>query len=141
MDGKTALRYARTRHADNDYARSRRQLQVIMAIREKALSLDLLPSVPTILDQLGGMIQTNIRPDQQLGLAQLGFGMSASSIMTASIDATLVTGAYLPDGSEGLELDWEAAEPMLDDFFGFEGTTPTTTPTRRATPTRTPVRR
>jgi LCP family protein required for cell wall assembly len=139
MDGKTALRYARTRHADNDFARSRRQLQIVLAIRQKALSLDLLPSVPSILDQLGGMVETNIPWEQQLGLAQLGFGMSASSTMTASIDGTLVTGAYLPDGSEGLRLDWEAAQPMLDEFFGFDTATPT--PGRRVTPTRTAVRR
>ena len=75
MDGKTALRYARTRHADNDFARSKRQLQVIMAIRQKALSLDLLPSIPSIIDKLGGLVQTNIPFDQQLGLAQLGFNM------------------------------------------------------------------
>ncbi|MGA7729891.1 MAG: LCP family protein [Chloroflexia bacterium] len=139
MDGKTALRYARTRHADNDFARSKRQLQIVMAIRQKALSLDLLPSVPSIMDQLGGMVETNIPWEQQLGLAQLGFGLSASSIMTASIDGTLVTGAYLPDGGEGLKLDWDAAQPMLDEFFGFDTATPT--PARRATPTRTAVRR
>lgn len=130
MDGKTALRYARTRHADNDYARSRRQLQVIMAIRQKAMSLDLLPSAPAILDQLGGMVETNLKVDQQLGLAQLGFGLSASSILTTSIDADLVTPTYLADGSEGLALDWDAAQPMLDDFFGFGTPTPAPSPTR-----------
>lgn len=142
MDGKTALRYARTRHADNDFARSKRQLQVVMAIRHKALSLDLLPAVPSILDELAGMVQTNLNWDEQLGLAQLGFGLSASSIITASIDGTMVYGSYLPDGSEGLRLDEDLAVPMLDEFFGFTTPTPspTATPPRRATPTRTPTR-
>jgi LCP family protein required for cell wall assembly len=139
MDGKTALRYARTRHADNDYARSRRQLDIALAVREKALSLDLLPSAPAILDQLGGMIETNIHWDQQLGLAQLGLGLSVSSIITSSIDAAFVSGAVLPDGSEGLQLDWDAAQPMLDEFFGFDSATPT--PEAVATPTRTPIRK
>jgi LCP family protein required for cell wall assembly len=149
MDGKTALRYARTRHADNDYARSKRQLQVVMAIRQKALSLDLLPSVPSILQQLGGMVETNIPWDQQLGLTQLAFNMSPSSIITAAIDSELVTPDYLPDGSEGLSLDVELAEPMFDEFFGFDAATPTPfvrvtvtpTPTRRATVIPTPTRR
>ncbi len=139
MDGKTALRYARTRHADNDFARSKRQLQVIMAIRQKALSLEMLPSAPSILGQLGGMVETNITWDQQLGLAQLGFELSASSIITSSIDGALVTGTYLPDGSEGLKLDWDAAQPMLDQFLGFDAPTPTSEP--KATRTPTPVRR
>lgn len=141
MDGKTALRYARTRHADNDFARSKRQLQVILAIRQKALSLDLLPSVPSIMDQLGGMVQTNIHLDQQLGLAQLGFGLSASSIITSSIDGEFVTGDYLPDGGEGLRLVRKTAQPMLDSFFGFDAATPTPEPKPTATPTRTPTRR
>jgi polyisoprenyl-teichoic acid--peptidoglycan teichoic acid transferase len=138
MDGKTALRYARTRHADNDFARSKRQLQVIMAIRQKALSLDLLPSIPSIIDQLGGLVQTNIPFDQQLGLAQLGFNMSASDIITSSIDASMISADYLPDGSEGLKLDEKLAQPTIDKFFGWDnGTlTPTPTATRRiATPT------
>ena len=59
-----------------------------MAIRQKALSLDLLPSIPSIIDKLGGLVQTNIPFDQQLGLAQLGFNMQASDIITSSIDGT-----------------------------------------------------
>lgn len=135
MDGKTALHYARTRHADNDYARSRRQLQVVMAIRQKAMSLDLLPSVPSILNDLSGMVQTNIPWDQQLGLAQLAFNMSSSSIITAAIDSTLVTPDYLPDGSEGLRLIEKKARPMFDEFFGFDAPTPTPIPKVTATPT------
>ncbi|MEO5952207.1 MAG: LCP family protein [Chloroflexia bacterium] len=135
MDGKTALRYARTRHADNDYARSRRQLQVVMAIRQKAMSLDLLPSVPSILRDLSGMVQTNIPWDQQLGLAQLAFNMSSSSIITAAIDSTLVTADYLPDGSEGLRLNEKRARHMFDEFFGFDAPTPTPIPKVTATPT------
>ncbi|HST06101.1 MAG TPA: LCP family protein [Chloroflexia bacterium] len=142
MDGKTALRYARTRHADNDFARSRRQLQVIMAVRQKALSLDLLPSIPSLMDQLGGLVQTNIPFDQQLGLAQLGFNMSASDIITSSIDDTMISPDYLPDGGEGLKLNEKLAQPTIDSFFGWDNGTPTPTPTVRATatpPSRTPT--
>jgi LCP family protein required for cell wall assembly len=141
MDGKTALRYARTRHADNDFARSKRQLQVIMAIRQKAMSLDLLPSIPSIIDKLGGLVQTNIPFDQQLGLAQLGFNMQASDIITSSIDGTMITADYLPDGSEGLKLNDELVQPVLDQFFGWGSGTATPTPTAaRRTPTATPTR-
>lgn len=149
MDGKTALRYSRTRHADNDYARSRRQLQVVMAIRQKAMSLDLLPSVPSILNDLAGTVQTNIAWDQQLGLAQLAFSISSSSIITSAIDSTLVTADYLQDGSEGLRLSERRAAPMLDQFFGFDAPTPTPVPTatttpkpnKKATATATPISR
>jgi LCP family protein required for cell wall assembly len=120
MDGKTALRYARTRHADNDFARSKRQLQIIMAVRQKAMSLDLLPKVPTLIDDLAGMVETNIPFDQQIGLAQLGYNIDASRVMTAAIDSTMIVPDNLPDGSEGFSLDWDVASPMLDEFFGVD---------------------
>jgi len=120
MDGKTALRYARTRHADNDFARSRRQLQIILAVRQKAMSLNLIPVLPNLIDDLGGMVQTNIPFDQQLGLAQLGYNIDASNIYTASIDGSMILPEILPDGTEGLKLDMEVAQPMLDRFFGWD---------------------
>ena len=120
MDGKTALRYARTRHADNDFARSKRQLQIILAVRQKAMSLNLIPVLPNLIDDLGGMVQTNIPFDQQIALAQLGYNIDASNIYTASIDAEMIQPATLPDGSEGLKLDMVAAQGMLDHFFGWD---------------------
>ncbi len=152
MDGKTALRYARTRHADNDFMRSKRQLQVIMAMREKAMSVDLLPSLPSIVNQLGGMLQTNIPFDKQMSLAQIAYGMEASQIMTSTIDNRMVGVMWLPDGSEGLRLDWKEARPMLNEFFGWSLSSPTASPiptTRpgrsgrgaRITPSATPTAR
>jgi polyisoprenyl-teichoic acid--peptidoglycan teichoic acid transferase len=152
MDGKTALRYARTRHADNDFARSKRQLQIILAVRQKAMALDLIPSVPSLIDQLGGMIETNIPFDQQLALVQLGYGITASSILTSSIDASMITAATLPDGSEGLKLNAKAAQPMLDEFFGWDTSsiasdvrsyaaeTPTVQTSAKSRPTSVPTR-
>jgi anionic cell wall polymer biosynthesis LytR-Cps2A-Psr (LCP) family protein len=147
MDGKTALRYARTRHADNDFARSKRQLQIILAVRQKAMSLNLIPALPALLDDLGGMVETNIPFDQQLALAQLGYNIDASDIMTASIDGSMILPATLPDGSEGLKLDMKEAQPMLDRFFGWDtsggafGAESAAAPTERAgtKPKATPV--
>ncbi len=41
LTGEQALYYARSRYGSSDFDRSRRQMQVIMAIREKAIALDL----------------------------------------------------------------------------------------------------
>jgi LCP family protein required for cell wall assembly len=119
MDGQRALEYARTRHADNDFARSKRQLQIILAVRQKAMSLNLLPSLPALTDALGGMVETNIPLDRQIGLAQLGYNIDASSIVTSAIDSTMISPVTLSDGSEGLKLDKEAAQPVIDRFFGW----------------------
>ena len=157
MNGKEALRYARTRHADNDFMRNKRQLQVILGVRQSAMSLNLIPALPSLIDQLAGMVETNIPLDKQIALAQFGYSIEASNIITASIDAEMITPTTLDDGSEGLLLNKKAARPMLEDFFGPGESTladagvssyndePTATPTRRAgsgarrTATKTPV--
>ncbi|MBK9053287.1 MAG: LCP family protein [Chloroflexi bacterium] len=48
FDGLTALKYARTRHVDNDFGRANRQQQVILAVRSKIVSM----GVTQLLGQL-----------------------------------------------------------------------------------------
>lgn len=55
MDGTTALKFARSRHAQQnnegtDYARARRQQKVIMALKDKILSNETLTNPKRILD-------------------------------------------------------------------------------------------
>lgn len=67
MDGVTALRYSRSRHGSNgegsDFARAARQQQVIMAIKEKALSLGFLTNpikISNLMESLGDHIKTDM---------------------------------------------------------------------------------
>ncbi|HMA33544.1 MAG TPA: LCP family protein [Chloroflexia bacterium] len=115
MDGARALQYARTRHADSDFGRARRQQQVIKAVREKALALNMLPRYMDLLNQIGDAVETNIPPEQQWALARLAGDIGSQGLYTAQIDSTMV----LPVGStDNLELRWDKARPMLDAFFG-----------------------
>ena len=55
MDGKTALKFARSRHAEadgGDFNRAKRQQQVMEAAREKVLSINFIPKIIPMLDQL-----------------------------------------------------------------------------------------
>jgi LCP family protein required for cell wall assembly len=45
LDGATALKYVRTRHADDDFQRSKRQQQVLLAIKDKLIENKLLTPV------------------------------------------------------------------------------------------------
>ncbi|MFO0704205.1 MAG: LCP family protein [Patescibacteria group bacterium] len=57
LDGKTALKYARSRHSEtegNDFSRSQRQRQVVLAIKDKLLSFS---SIPAIIDLAGKMFK------------------------------------------------------------------------------------
>lgn len=67
MDGVTALKYARSRHGSNgegsDFARAARQQQIILAIKDKALSLGFLTNpirITELIDSLGGHIRTSM---------------------------------------------------------------------------------
>lgn len=48
MDGETALKYARTRHADDDFQRARRQQQVLVAIKDQIVKDGLLSPKRTL---------------------------------------------------------------------------------------------
>jgi LCP family protein required for cell wall assembly len=115
LDGVRALEYARTRHSDSDFGRNRRQQQVIQALRARVLQLDMVPRLPMLLGELAGAIETNIPPDQQMLLAQLGGQIPQGNLYTAQIDSTLV---YEIAGTSNLQLNRAKAQPMLDRFFG-----------------------
>ena len=144
MDGATALKYARTRHADSDFGRIQRQQQVILAVRQKALGLNMLPQLPSLIDQFAGMVETNMDFNTQMGFAQLAASIKSSDIVTARIGSNLVSTVNDPYKSkpgapvEALDLNWDAARPMLDDFFG-RTLRPTRSP-RPPAPRRRPAR-
>lgn len=79
MDGNTALKYARSRHGDNgegdDFARSKRQQNVIMAIKDKALSLETLIN-PSKLKELYDQYATNVETDIDLQSVQSFYSLS-----------------------------------------------------------------
>lgn len=95
MDGERALQYARTRKSTSDFDRARRQQQVIMAVRDKVLSLNILPSltpknVLEIINTLGNSVQTDLTLDEILALARLAQEIDESNISRVVIDANYV---------------------------------------------------
>lgn len=66
MDGKTALIFARSRHGNNgegsDFARSKRQQKIILALKEKVLSFSTLTN-PIKINNIRKTLEKNIRTD------------------------------------------------------------------------------
>ena len=63
MDGVTALRYARTRHADNDFGRAARQQQVLQGLLDEIKRRGLLDQIelaPQLLDIAARSIRTTL---------------------------------------------------------------------------------
>jgi polyisoprenyl-teichoic acid--peptidoglycan teichoic acid transferase len=63
MTGEEALRYARTRHADSDFGRIKRQQQVVMDVLRQYKSQHLwqqISSAPALIDIFGDSVQTTL---------------------------------------------------------------------------------
>jgi len=102
MDGKTALRYARTRYMDSDFQRTRRQQQVILAIRDKVLSLNLLPRLPALFTSLQGAFATDLGLAELIPLAQTAATIDRNQIRQKTIEYPLITSAVTSGGSQVL---------------------------------------
>ena len=92
MNGATALEYARSRHGDNgqgtDFARSQRQQQILTAIKRKVLSIGGIGNLPSLLDALGGNVDTNMTLDDVEAIYNLVKGVNSAAIIHVGLDAT-----------------------------------------------------
>jgi anionic cell wall polymer biosynthesis LytR-Cps2A-Psr (LCP) family protein len=87
MDGDTALKYVRSRKGNNgegtDFARSKRQQKVIMAIKDKALTLGTIMDV-TKLKELYDLYRNNVDTNIDFGDVQ-GFYLLSQQIEFDSV--------------------------------------------------------
>lgn len=96
LTGHEALRYARTRHPDNDFGRARRQQEVILALREQALGQNLITQVNLLtkffplLNILGDSVRTDLNRDQMSALATLALSISTDNIDSYTIQDMLI---------------------------------------------------
>lgn len=69
MDGSLALKYARSRKSTSDYDRSRRQQQVISAVKERLRSGDFYTILSGLYDSLSKNVETNVSFIDAMALA------------------------------------------------------------------------
>ena len=141
MDGRTALRYARSRHADNDFGRGQRQQAVLLAARERVLQPAVIAKVPTMLGILQRSLRTNVPLQDVLPLFSLGRAVDTKNITTRAIDYTMVIDVN-GDGTI-LVPDRNKMRWAIEDVFGDSADTPdipTPTPPARPTSPPAPVR-
>jgi polyisoprenyl-teichoic acid--peptidoglycan teichoic acid transferase len=96
MDGATALKYARTRHADNDFGRAARQQQVLQEaareLRQRGI-LQQVEALPQLIEAMRSSIQTTMPIDdlQTLrGMGELAQQIGTDRIMRFSINPSTV---------------------------------------------------
>jgi LCP family protein required for cell wall assembly len=118
LDGETALWYVRTRHADSDFGRARRQQQFLLALRRQALQLDLLPKAPSLLASLADAVKTDLRPAEILALARIAKDIDASQVVNRVVDETMTTHWVTPAGAQVEVPDRAALRALVREVFG-----------------------
>jgi polyisoprenyl-teichoic acid--peptidoglycan teichoic acid transferase len=103
VNGEVALAYARVRKGyGDDFGRASRQQQVIMAIRDRILTLNMLPTLiskaPLLYQQLSSGIKTNLTLDQVIQLAYLAIQVNPENIKKAVIGPNEVNSATSAEG-------------------------------------------
>ena len=93
MDGKTALEYVRSRHAQgpegSDFARSKRQAKIITAFKDRIFSVDTIFNPRKILslyDVLQSSIDTDIKQDEFDDFIRLAEKMKGGKIQSTVLD-------------------------------------------------------
>lgn len=117
MDGVTALRYARSRYTTNDYDRGRRQRKVLLALWDKAMSLNLLPKWPQLWQEMSDSVQTDLGPVEMAALAFIGSQLKMDKITSRAIDNRVTTPWITPEGAQVLLPNAEKIHALLVDFF------------------------
>ncbi|HSG18081.1 MAG TPA: LCP family protein [Anaerolineae bacterium] len=120
MDGATALKYARTRHQDNDFYRAQRQQQVIMAARQKMLGLgpaELLRQAPFLYQQLSSGVRTDLSLDEIIRLATTASGIPTENIRREVLDQDYVMAYRTPAGASVLVPLNEQIAPLIQEMF------------------------
>lgn len=94
LDGKTALKYARSRESTSDFDRARRQQQILKATKEKAMKAGVFANPKKILD-IVAIVGNHVRTD-----------MSASDIKSLAdsvkdVDSANIINKVLDNGPDG----------------------------------------
>jgi len=116
MDGDRALKFARSRHGINidsgdseasDFARAKRQQKILLAVRDKSLSLETVINPKRVSDSveaLGDNIRTSLEPWEMVKLTEIAKNINREEIVNKVIDhgesgflysTTASSGAYV----------------------------------------------
>ncbi|MBW4436148.1 MAG: LCP family protein [Pleurocapsa minor GSE-CHR-MK-17-07R] len=122
MDGSTALKFARTRHGDNDFERARRQQMLVYALRDRILDFNLLPQLivqsPTLLNSLSNNLYTNLTLDQLIQVAVTVKDVPGDAIRTGVIDGSYIMPYTTAAGAQVLVPRRAMLGELLSNTFG-----------------------
>ncbi len=122
LPGDIALAYARNREtAGSDFDRAKRQQQVIMAVRDRVLSFNMLPKLitraPALYNELSSGISTNMTLDEATKLGWLAIQIPQANITQAQLGPDQVEFGKSPDGLDILIPIPDKVRQVRDQIF------------------------
>jgi len=119
LNGHDAMRYARTRATRGaDFDRAKRQQQVLLAIRDKALQIGIIPKIPELWNTMSDTVETDLQLVDIVELAQLADEIDTDNIQNAVIDSTMTIDYKVPDtGAQVLLPLREKIRVVIDEIF------------------------
>lgn len=126
FDGLDALAYARVRKVlgESDLTRAARQQEVLVALRNQAVSAGLLVGLPQLLEAVGSTVRTDLAQDQLPQLAALAEQIGGSRTVKVVLTSPQIkagSGAY---GSVFLPVPARIKQ-LVKVIFGSPGADPT----------------
>lgn len=133
LPGDLALAYARARKTEGgDFDRAQRQQQVILAIRNRILSFDMLPTLiaksGVLYNELSSGIHTNLTLDESIRLAWLASQISEDQIRKGIISPPDQVSLYTATSADGQQQEvlkpiTEKIRILRDEIFTAAGPT------------------
>ena len=123
LDGPDTLAYARVRKgAGDDFGRAERQQQVLLAVLERIVSLDMLPvlisKAPALYQELSTGVRTNLSLEEMISLALLAVKVPDENIRKGVIGLPNMVGFHTrPDGAEVLRPVPDQIRQLRDRIF------------------------
>ena len=126
LPGQWALAYARNRYTQGgDFDRAQRQQQVILGIRDRILSFDMLPTLikkaPMLFQQLSGGVHTNLGLDDAIKLSLLAKDVPAENIKQGVLGTGYTIFGRSPDNLSIVIPIPDKVHLLRDEIFATSG--------------------
>ncbi len=117
MTGEEALRYVRSRYTGGDLDRARRQQRVLLAMRDRALEINLWPHIPALYREFRDRVLTDLGPLDVLDLAQFGLRLRPEDIHGFVIGRPMVRDWITRGGAMVLVPDYRQIRQAIEALF------------------------
>ena len=117
LTGQELMAYIRARKETNDIDRARRQQRAILAMRDRARALNLLPRLPALYSAMRESVQTDLSLAEMLRLARMAMDIPPERVHGRVIGYPLVRGTVTRYGEAVLVPDLPAIRKVIEKAF------------------------